>query len=295
MDIGARLKEARVAKGVSLDHLQETTKIQKRYLTAIEEGNFHILPGKFYARAFIKEYANAVGLDPNELLEEHEEEIPKTEEESGVEQTRIERTRKESNARKTPAFFSFLPTIFTVLVVIGILFAAWYFIQQSMADDGTNDPVNQDDNEVVINNSDDDNEDNQQANEETDEPEETDQTEEMDGSTGTEPELSVVEEGTGESPESTLALTNVEDELIFTLESDGNTWLDIQTGDGEVVFSGSFGAEDSPEELDLSGAEQISFNIGNAPDLDMMINGVELEYPIDPSERVHQRLTINVE
>ncbi|WBX79510.1 helix-turn-helix domain-containing protein [Virgibacillus salarius] len=43
MEIGARLKEAREAKNLSLESLQETTKIQKRYLLAIEEGNLHIL------------------------------------------------------------------------------------------------------------------------------------------------------------------------------------------------------------------------------------------------------------
>src|SRR5690625_7041564 len=79
MEIGVRLKEAREAKNLSLESLQETTKIQKRYLVAIEQGDFHVLPGKFYARAFIKEYALAVGLNPDELLEEYKSEIPSTE------------------------------------------------------------------------------------------------------------------------------------------------------------------------------------------------------------------------
>ena len=41
-ELGNRLKEARVAKGFSLDDLQEITKIQKRYLIGIEEGNYEI-------------------------------------------------------------------------------------------------------------------------------------------------------------------------------------------------------------------------------------------------------------
>ena len=38
------------------------------------------MPGNFYVRAFIKQYAEAVGLDPEELFEEFKNEIPNTHE-----------------------------------------------------------------------------------------------------------------------------------------------------------------------------------------------------------------------
>ena len=38
-ELGTRLKEARIAKGYSLEDLQDLTKIQKRYLAGIEDGN----------------------------------------------------------------------------------------------------------------------------------------------------------------------------------------------------------------------------------------------------------------
>ncbi len=45
-------------------------KFKNVYVSAIEEGNFSMMPGTlFYVRAFIKQYAEAVGLDSTELLE----------------------------------------------------------------------------------------------------------------------------------------------------------------------------------------------------------------------------------
>ena len=51
-----------------MDDLQSITKIQKRYLSGIENEDYSMMPGAFYVRAFIKQYAEAVGLDPDEML-----------------------------------------------------------------------------------------------------------------------------------------------------------------------------------------------------------------------------------
>ncbi|WP_164668932.1 helix-turn-helix domain-containing protein [Virgibacillus doumboii] len=311
MEIGARLKEAREAKGLSLESLQETTKIQKRYLEAIEKGDFHILPGKFYARAFIKEYANAVGLDSNELLEEYKEEIPQTEEDSTAQYTQIHRSRKDSNPSKTSAVFSFIPTVIVVLLIIGILFAAWYFIQQTVSDSGNNtDPVEQqDDNEVVRR--DDGQQDNGQAGDDNSGDNNTDSNEDSSGTANDEntdsqtgdtqepeqpdPELTVVEEGAGSSPESTLALENASDEVTATIEATGDSWLEVENGNGESLFSGMFTSDDSPLEFNLSKEEdRIWFNVGSAPSLNITIDGVTLEYPVNAEEEVHQYLWVNI-
>ncbi|MCD8511637.1 MAG: helix-turn-helix domain-containing protein [Bacillus sp. (in: Bacteria)] len=54
-ELGIRLKNAREEKGYTLDDLQKITKIQKRYLVAIEEGDFSRLPGDFLCPCICKE------------------------------------------------------------------------------------------------------------------------------------------------------------------------------------------------------------------------------------------------
>lgn len=68
-DIGKQLKELRIEKDLSIEDVQESTKIRSRYIQAIEDGNLERLPGQFYAKAFIKSYAEVVELDPDVLKE----------------------------------------------------------------------------------------------------------------------------------------------------------------------------------------------------------------------------------
>ncbi len=104
MDIGAKLREARESKGMTLEDVQQRTKIQKRYLKAIEENNHSVMPGEFYTRAFIKEYAQTVGLNPDEVLQPKEQQQQETpaavpvQEESEA-PSRQERSRVRENDR----------------------------------------------------------------------------------------------------------------------------------------------------------------------------------------------------
>lgn len=66
---GAYLRNRREEKGLTLQEVAEKTRVHLRYLEAMEEGEFHLLPGPAYVRGFLRLYAGAVGLDPEAVVE----------------------------------------------------------------------------------------------------------------------------------------------------------------------------------------------------------------------------------
>lgn len=93
-ELGSYLKQVRVEKNLTLEQIQEITKIRKRYLEAIENGEYAILPGSFYARAFIKSYAEALGLNANETLQKYASELPQVQS-APVDAVPISRTKRK--------------------------------------------------------------------------------------------------------------------------------------------------------------------------------------------------------
>lgn len=67
--IGDELRIVREKKGLSLLDVEEGTKIRAKYLEAIENEDFDIIPGKVYIKGFLKNYAEYLGLDSHELLQ----------------------------------------------------------------------------------------------------------------------------------------------------------------------------------------------------------------------------------
>jgi cytoskeletal protein RodZ len=65
------LKEAREAKGITLSQISDSTMIGLHFLEAIEAGNLTVLP-QTYVRAFIREYAVLVGLDPADVMHRYD-------------------------------------------------------------------------------------------------------------------------------------------------------------------------------------------------------------------------------
>lgn len=130
LHIGQKLKEARQAKGMTLDDLQQATKIQKRYLIAIEDEKFDELPGDFYVRAFVKQYANTVGLNGDNLLQDFDEQLPETKTASYSdhldEAVETRRGRQhQATADRIDQLRHYLPTIIVVLIVVVILAGIW--------------------------------------------------------------------------------------------------------------------------------------------------------------------------
>ena len=67
-EVGQRLKQIRLDKAISLQDIEEVTKVRVKYLTAIEEGNLDILPGQIYAMGFLRSYVRYLGLDEEEIM-----------------------------------------------------------------------------------------------------------------------------------------------------------------------------------------------------------------------------------
>ena len=133
-ELGARLKEARLAKGYSLEDLQEITKIQKRYLVGIEEGNYSIMPGSFYVRAFIKQYAEAVGLDPEELLDQFKKDVPGTQNEEVVQSYAQSPSRRKLSNRSSSKTMEAMPKIIVGLFIIVIIALIWILFLAKSSD-----------------------------------------------------------------------------------------------------------------------------------------------------------------
>src|ERR1700761_3263473 len=69
-DIGSTLREARMRGRVDISEVETRTKIRAKYLRAIENEEWDLLPGPVYARSFLRTYGDFLGLDSRMLVDE---------------------------------------------------------------------------------------------------------------------------------------------------------------------------------------------------------------------------------
>ena len=81
-EIGGSLREARLKRGLTPADVQKAIRIRDRYLQALEEERWEVLPGDAYVKGFLRTYADYLGLDGNLYVDEynnrfaHDEELP---------------------------------------------------------------------------------------------------------------------------------------------------------------------------------------------------------------------------
>jgi len=73
--IGDILRNKRLEKGLTLEDVSNLVKIRKKYLEALESGNYNEIPGTVYAKSFLKIYADFLGLDRFYILKRYQSEI----------------------------------------------------------------------------------------------------------------------------------------------------------------------------------------------------------------------------
>lgn len=122
--LGSFLKRHRLSQGKELDEVAEKTRIHASTLRAIEEDNPKALPAEVFARGFVKNYAQYLGLDPNEALawfiEQNDSEARPTEK-INVQEVLAGEAMAEVQSFPAGRFIVFF-------VVVGLLFLAGYLV-----------------------------------------------------------------------------------------------------------------------------------------------------------------------
>jgi cytoskeleton protein RodZ len=93
-EIGSSLREARMRRGLELSQVERDTRIRPRYLMALEEEQFDVLPGPAYTRGFLRTYADYLGLDAQRFIDEYNSRFAPAEEPAGAMPVRIQRPRR---------------------------------------------------------------------------------------------------------------------------------------------------------------------------------------------------------
>jgi cytoskeleton protein RodZ len=70
-EIGSSLREARLRQGVELPEAEAATKVRAKYLRALEDEHFEVLPAQTYVKGFLRAYAEYLGLDGQLYVDEY--------------------------------------------------------------------------------------------------------------------------------------------------------------------------------------------------------------------------------
>ena len=70
--VGQVLRAKRAKLDMTLNEAENLTKIQKTYIVALEQDNYDALPGDFYIKAYIKQYAERLDLDSDKMISAYE-------------------------------------------------------------------------------------------------------------------------------------------------------------------------------------------------------------------------------
>ncbi|MBH0349326.1 MULTISPECIES: helix-turn-helix domain-containing protein [Bacillus] len=291
-ELGQKLKEARGTKSLSIDQLHEITKIQKRHLVAIEEGNYDVLPGAFYARAFIKQYADAVGLNGEELLVEYQSTIPQSEKRDVPQVSTGQKTQETMQKSSSWPIADHMPKILVALLVIAVGVVIW-FVFQALTGKSDEKVPNAQSEKIEVKKAENSPLDTKKDEVKAEEPKkeepkkEEPKKEEQPAQPTGQQEVKVV--GTT-GKVSTLEIHNNKT-LELEISGKGASYVDVKDDAGNEILNTTV-QNGQTEKRDLSTAKEVRLNIGNATNVEVKLNGQVVAYPLDPEKELHQRLVI---
>lgn len=292
-ELGARLKEARMSKGYTLEDLQEKTKIQKRYLSAIEEGNYGVMPGTFYVRAFIKQYAEVVDLDANELLETYKSELPtsKAAETLGTgvsiqQGSKVADSRRRSTVAKSSGpnkkFSDVMPKFVVAIFIVMIIAVLAYLMLNQPKNDAVEkqEPATTQENKNV---------DTTKKEEATTEKVTTEEKPKEEKKVEKQ-KLSKGEVGS-DGVTTTYTLSNTKDFKI-RVDVTGDNWIGLTDQAGATLGESGMFASGDKVEVDAKGKESVRIRLGAAANGKIFVNNKEVKLVTPATQETTQNIVI---
>lgn len=286
-ELGSKLREARIERGYTLNTLQQMTKIQKKYLQAIEEGNYEEMPGDFYVRAFIKQYADMVGLNGSDLLEEYEAELKENAEQA--KETQPQETPSDLPSRKErfgsdeksnlEILMGYAPLFLLVLAIIMIMIMLILAInrinqaneQEANLEERTPSIVSVLEPESVASES---------SKESLSEASTSQENQPALGENDIQVGDAVLTRVTAETGETAYQLNGPFSAYEFEVRGNAYVWVGIVEDDMMVVDT-TMSADDTLEHKASSGVSQVRIRLGYPEGADIYVNGEKVESP-DP-------------
>jgi cytoskeleton protein RodZ len=126
--IGDTLREARMRQKIDITEIESKTKIRAKYLRAMENEEFDLLPGSTFAKSFLRTYADALGLDSHRLVEEYrsqyeprdESDLPPLSSQPGA-RRRGSRYDRRPPPRRAVAIIAGIVAVVVILFLVGVL------------------------------------------------------------------------------------------------------------------------------------------------------------------------------
>jgi hypothetical protein len=132
-EIGARLREARMRAKIDINEVEVRTKIRAKYLRAIENEEWDLLPGEVYVKSFLRTYGSYLGLDTRQLLDDFKRqyEAPSDHELRPI--APLGRDRDRDRGFRRPR----IPPWVAIVAVLALVVAALYFVGRNATKSST--------------------------------------------------------------------------------------------------------------------------------------------------------------
>lgn len=281
LTLGEKLKQVREAKHISLIEMQERTKIQLRYLEAIENNDFASLPGDYNTKSFLRAYAQEVDLDPEQIIREYQG-APVEEDLTQYQNSKGSRAAQYKKEDSKTTMMKMVPTLILTLVFVLIVGSVAYAFIKEHNRYAANSDVKEEytvENHVESSSS---------AEKTSSSAKETTQSSTQASKAKSTPKMTIKKNSdSGETV--TMTAKNIKDtaKIVITGTS-GRCWVSA-TANGSSLFQGVVEMGQSQTLEIPHSAKSVSIRLGNAPMVSAKLNGKTIDF-----NNGSQQITLNM-